>query len=98
MAKSILQPHRDYCFLCGKNGAGDRLEEHHIFGSANRKLSEADGLKVYLCGNECHRNGKQSAHRNADVARFLKMAAQEVWERTYGNREEFIKRYGKSYL
>ena len=39
------------CFLCGRNGRGDRLERHHIFGAANRKLSEKYGLTVWLCGD-----------------------------------------------
>lgn len=42
------------CWLCGRWGW---LEEHHIFGGANRKKSEKYGLKVGLCGDTCHRNG-----------------------------------------
>lgn len=38
------------CWLCGRNGNGDPLECHHIFGGAMRKKSEKYGLKVYLCG------------------------------------------------
>ena len=45
------------CFLCGKNGAADPLERHHIFGGPNRGKSEKYGLVVLLCGEECHRNG-----------------------------------------
>ena len=54
MSKSIMQ-HEKECYICRKlvgagvplPGAG--LEEHHIFGAANRKLSEHYGLKVWLC-------------------------------------------------
>ena len=31
------------CWLCGRNGASDPLDAHHIFGGANRKLSEKYG-------------------------------------------------------
>ena len=53
------------CFLCGRNGRGDRLERHHIFGGARRPLSEKYGLVVYLCGERCHRTGEYSCHKNA---------------------------------
>ena len=36
------------CWLCGRNGADDPLDVHHIFGGANRKLSDRFGLTVYL--------------------------------------------------
>lgn len=98
MAKSIMQTDKSYCFLCGRNGNGDPLEEHHCIGGSRRKLSEKDGLKVYLCGSRCHRNGKQSAHMSANTGLFLKQKAQEAWESKYGSREEFMSRYGKNYL
>lgn len=98
MIKSIIQKDRTRCFLCGRNGWSDPLEEHHCFGGPNRRLSEEDGLKVYLCGNRCHRNGPGAAHRNARTAEFLKAEAQMAWEALYGPREAFLRRYGKNYL
>lgn len=98
MAKSIIQEDKSFCYLCGRNGNGDPLEEHHVFGGPNRRLSENDGLKVYLCGETCHRNGKYAAHRNSDTSFLLKMKAQEAWEHKFGTREEFMKRYGRNYL
>lgn len=98
MAKSIMQSDRSKCYLCGRNGNGDPLEEHHIFGGPNRKLSEKDGLKVFLCGSRCHRNGKESAHKSALTSNLLKAKAQAVWESLYGSRKEFMNRYGKNYL
>lgn len=53
------------CWLCGRWGW---LEEHHIFGGANRKKSEKYGLKVGLCGDTCHRNGRDAAHQSAATA------------------------------
>ncbi len=42
MAKSIMQMDWDTCYLCGRNRIADPcgLEEHHVFGGANRKFSE----------------------------------------------------------
>lgn len=87
------------CFLCGRNGQGDRLERHHIFSGSNRPLSEKYDLVVWLCGERCHRSGKYSAHQNADVARYLhrygqrKAMAENGWSIA-----EFREIFGKNYL
>ena len=88
------------CFLCGRNGNGDPLEEHHIFeGDPNRSLSEKYGLKVLLCGNRCHRCGKESAHMNARTAQFLHEYGQKKWmEENNGTIDDFIEVFGRSYL
>lgn len=99
MTKSILQDDYTHCFICGRNGNGDPLEEHHcISGNPGRKLSEQDGLKVYICGNRCHRNGPKSVHKCRKTADALHRIAQMAWEAKYGTREQFMKRYGKNYL
>lgn len=95
--KSIVQSD-NRCFLCGRNGNGDPLETHHIFFGPNRKLSDQDGMTVLLCGERCHRNGKNSVHMNATVDKKLKEIGQAVWEAHYGPTKEFIKRYGRNYL
>ena len=46
------------CFLCGKTGW---LEEHHVYPGPFRDKSEKYGLKVGLCGESCHRNGRYAA-------------------------------------
>lgn len=88
------------CFLCGRNGNGDPLEKHHIFGgNPNRQLSEKYGLWVYLCGDRCHRNGKAAVHQNAETAKFLHQYGQRKWmEENNGTIEDFIKIFGRSYL
>lgn len=96
--KSIMQDDKTYCFICGRNGNGDPLEEHHAFGGPNRKLSEKDGLKVYLCGNRCHRNGEKAVHRCRETADYIHSEAQKVWEARYGTRKDFMSRYGRNYL
>ena len=87
------------CFLCGRNGNGDRLERHHIFGGARRPLSEKYGLVVDLCGNRCHRLGEYSAHQNAEVAAFLHKYGQRKAMTEQGwTTAEFIRKLGKNYL
>ena len=67
--KSIMQDKTSkQCYLCAKLDKDytpkNILEEHHIFeGSANRKLSEKYGLKVYLC--QAHHNGDCFGSRKA---------------------------------
>lgn len=96
---SIIQEDRDSCFLCGRNGHSDPLERHHVFGGYNRKWSEKYGLTVYLCGDACHRNGKKSAHRNAETAKHLHEIAQRKAMEHYGWSEyDFRLIFGKSYL
>ena len=88
--ESRLQKSNEVCYLCGKpmrNG-----DKHHIFNGAKRDRSEEDGMFVYV-----HRVCHDYIHRHPITARTLKKRAQEVWEEQ-GSREQFIQRYGKSYL
>lgn len=100
MSVSIMQSGRESCYLCGRNRAADPcgLEEHHVFGGYNRKLSEKYGLKVYLCGCRCHKDGKEAVHKNRQVDLSIKAAGQMAFESTHGTREEFLHLFGKSYL
>ena len=43
--KSILQEEKA-CYVCGRT---EGLQEHHCFPGKNRKTSEANGFKVWLC-------------------------------------------------
>lgn len=95
MSKSIIQKDTSRCFLCGGTVG---LEEHHIFGGANRKWSEKYGLKVVLCGIKCHREGKDSAHKNRKTADSLKRLGQIAFEAKHGDREKFMSIFGKNYL
>lgn len=88
--------HYGVCFLCGKTGL---LEDHHVFGGPNRRLSEQDGLKVGLCGDSCHRNGRRSAH----TCQETRLALRQFWQIKYMMRtrccvRDFIIRYGRNYL
>lgn len=88
-----------YCFLCGRNGSQDRLERHHIFGAANRNLSEKYGLVVYLCGDRCHRNGPKAAHRNSETMAYLHAYGQKkAMKEQNWTTERFRQVFGKNYL
>lgn len=94
MSKSIMSNIKE-CFICGSI---QDLDKHHcIGGTANRRLSEKDGLWVYLCRRH-HTMSNEAVHQNEEQNRKLKQKAQEKWEETYGSREQFIQRYGKSWL
>ena len=98
--KSILQEKNGVCYLCAAlnrdNSRHNYLEEHHIFGGANRDKSEAEGLKVYLCLWH-HQTGPCAVHRNAEVMDYLRAEGQKAFEKTH-SREEFVKLIGKNYL
>lgn len=98
--KSIMQCDKNECYLCGRNKIADPcgLEEHHVFGGANRRMSEKYGLKIYLCGENCHRNGVQSVHKNKIVRKSIQAAGQRAFEQRIGTREEFVRLFGKNYI
>ena len=93
--KSIVTDY-EQCFFC--NGPAE-CEHHLLFGNGIRNLAESDGIKVKIC-NRCHNMGKiqERIHENPMAEKLSKMLGQSIWESEYGNREAFIKRYGKSYL
>ena len=97
MGRSTMSERR--CFLCGRNGAQDPLERHHIFGGAYRGKSEKYGAVVWLCGDRCHRNGKSAVHRNGDQMRRLRRYGQLTIMNNEGWTEsDFRCEFGKSYL
>lgn len=93
MSKSILQEDDNICFLCGGWGA---CEWHHIYGGANRKLSEKYGLKVRLHHN-CHNEPPNGVHYNKEVMELLHKTGQRAFNKTYPELD-FIKIFGKNYL
>jgi hypothetical protein len=99
MAHSILQWDERVCFRCGRNGAYDVLDKHHVFGKYNRDKSEAYGLTVYLCHNSCHIFGNDSVHKNKVFDFELKRYAQNEAMSEFGwSEEDFVERFGRSYI
>lgn len=91
---SILSDARR-CYLCGESR---ELHKHHIFfGNPKRKLSEKYGCWVYLCPR-CHNMSNEGVHFNHEKDIRLKQECQSAWEQIYGNREDFRKVFGRSYL
>lgn len=87
------------CFLCGRNGNGDKLDRHHIFGAANRNKSEKYGLVVLLCHERCHIFGKYSVHQNADVMDYLHKVGQlKAMSEQGWTVEQFREIFGANYL
>lgn len=98
--KSILKSGKGVCYLCSilyGDSSKQYTEEHHImFGSGQRELSEADGLKVDLCRNH-HKEGTEAVHNNREMRELLCRIAQTEYEQTH-TREEWMARYKKNYL
>lgn len=94
--KSIVTEYDNICIFCGRQA---EAEHHLIFGTAGRELSDKDGLKVPICNN-CHNMGDKlhRIHDNPMAERLSKMLGQAMFEAKIGSREEFRKRYGRSYL
>lgn len=93
MAKSILQEEK-HCRICG---SVRDLEEHHVFGAANRKRSDRDGLTIWLCAD--HHRGARGIHFNRKTDLYYKRQAELIWIRHYGKTvKDFIAEYGKNYL
>lgn len=87
------------CWLCGKNGADEPLDHHHIFGGANRRKSEKLGLVVDLCHGSCHIFGERAAHRCRETAQALHEYGQRMaMERMGWSTEEFVREFGRNYL
>lgn len=73
MAKSIIQPDNEVCFLCG---APTTIRHHIIHGNGFRQLSEDEGLWVYLCHPHHWHLHNLPKHPHDDE---LKKLAQERW-------------------
>lgn len=94
--KSIVTDYDRICIFCG---AKAECEHHLLFGTGIRQLAEKDGLKVPCC-NDCHNMASipERIHDNPMAEKMSKMLGQAVYESKIGSREDFRKRYGKSYL
>lgn len=72
------------------------LELHHVMsGTANRKLSEQNGLTVWLCRE--HHTGDSGVHKNREKADALKGLAQIAFEARHSH-DEWMQIFRKNYL
>lgn len=94
--KSILKTQKGVCYICVNLNGDYRqqyTEEHHIiFGSGQREISEAEGLKVNLC-----KKHHEEIHSKRETRELLCKIAQEEYEQTH-TREEWRSRFKKNYL
>ena len=87
----MITEYKDICVVCGR----PKEETHHlVFGRGMRKLADEDGLVIPLC-NSCH----DVLHECGVAGALSKIIGQLQWENEHdGSREDFRKRYGRSYL
>lgn len=87
------------CWLCGRRGARDPLDLHHIYGGAYRRKSDRYGLVVPLCHRRCHIFGPDAVHQNAENMQMLREWGQMKVMREQGwTVERFVAEFGKNYL
>lgn len=90
--------------MCGRPAEADH---HWIFGNGKRELADQDNIYDSVCNN-CHTLAYRTTdriHDNVAAEKLSKMLGQILWEKhqvaagltEIKAREEFIKRYGKSY-
>ena len=68
------------CYICGTT---HNLENHHLFLSANRKVSEKYGLTVWLCHYH-HQDHKEGVHHNKELMQKLHEVGQRYYEESLG--------------
>lgn len=93
---SIITNDLEHCVECGRNN----VELHEVFyGTANRKLSIQDGLVIPLCKCLHHHGNLIGIHKDIYLDSKWKKIAEEKWIEHYRKtKEDFIKRYGISYI
>ena len=89
---SRMQTDEHICYRC-KTWVEHPDKHHCLNGLGYRDKCEEDQLYVFM-HHQCH----MMIHNKNHDLRKLKAKAQEVFEKEIGSREEFIERYGKSYL
>ena len=94
--QGIVTEYNEICIFCGRKA---EAQHHLVFGTSGRKLSEKDGLKIPICNN-CHNMGDKLCriHDNPMAEQLSKMLGQAMFEAKIGSREDFRRRYGKSYF
>ena len=87
---SIITEYLDFCCMCGKPAYNDT--HHLIYGRSERRLADEDGLTIPVC-RECH----NLIHSDSRIGNLSKILGQIAWEGKYGDREDFRRRYKKSW-
>ena len=94
----MITKYEQYCALCGS----PKSDTHHLIeGRGYRQLADADGLTIPIC-RECH----MKIHATPVAIRLGQIAGQLAFEKDRVSegvlpdeaREQFRKRYNKSFL
>lgn len=85
---SIITKYTASCLLCGR----PTTDQHHLLLGKDRHLADEDKLIIPVC-RECH----MFIHNDSRTLMLGRVLGQIAWEGKYGDREDFRKRYGKSY-
>lgn len=90
--KSIIQQNKE-CYYCKTTL---NLHKHHIYGGANRNISEQNGFWVYLCATH-HDMSDDSVHFNKEMCEELQKDCQRIYCEDHTIRE-FRKLIGRNFL
>lgn len=93
--KAQITEYMDNCIFCGR----PTNEKHHLVFGSDRQKAEEDGLVIPICSN-CHTMNRntEKIHGNSMACKLSKIVGQLLFESQLGTREEFRKRYGRSFL
>ena len=89
---SVFTEDLNICFYANKNCFGS-ITKHEVFSGRNRQRSMKYGFIIPLC--EYHHYTLQE---NKDFNQYWHDRCRDYWLNHYGNLDEFIKTFGKSYL
>jgi hypothetical protein len=92
---SVFTDDMDKCYFTQSYKA----ERHHVYPGIFRKKSEAYGYVIPLV-YYLHKDAPESAHDkpNSGIDLKLKQMCQEHFEENHGNREDFIREFGRNYI
>ena len=90
--KSIFTDDLEHCYLCGR----PKEHIHEIIYGKNRLNSIKYNFVIPLCAN--HHTGKDGIHFNKELNLYYKRLCQIYFENNLGDRTDFIKIFGRSYL
>lgn len=89
---SIFTKDLEHCIVC--DNKKDNL--HEIIYGKNRLNSMKYGFVIPLCLN--HHTGDRGIHFNNELNMYYRKKCQEYFENNIGDRLDFIRIFGKSYL
>ena len=89
---SILQDNKE-CFITHRTYG---LHKHHIYGGANRRISEEHGFYIWLVP-ELHNMSDRGIHFDKGFDLWIKQLCQTEYEKTH-SRDEFMALIGRNYL